>query len=335
MTEHSGVPALSLPLPLGAIDHYTLIVEDAAASARFHEEVLGFRPLRIQRVNAGSVPEGAFDMLNHVLEIPSSPGRVLVITEGLTEDSIFRRYLTKYGAGVHHVAYEVPDLDRAVEALRGAGVGLTSERVLRDPLTGLRQVFLNREHGGYFIELLERTKSASVGVFTNHNMAALAHTMVSYLRGETKPEAPAAAPSAVLPHGVEAVLAFLANPANLPRWTGHRGVRWIGESLVEVRMHGDIPLAVSVDPARTGVTFRWELGEAHFAVRFAVTGEGETSRVEAVLPPMDEARRARTVAVVSAELRALAACMSGREIAPADRTIIEAFHLEVHQRVGL
>lgn len=335
MTEHSGVPALRLPLPLGAIDHYTLIVEDAAASARFHEEVLGFCPLRIQRVNAGSVPEGAFDMLNHVLEIPSSPGRVLVITEGLTEDSIFRRYLKKYGAGVHHVAYAVPDLDVAVEALRGAGVGLTSEQVLRDPLTGLRQVFLNREHGGYFIELVERTKSASVGVFTNHNMAALAHTMVTYLRSEPQPDAPLSSPSAVLPHRVDEVLAFLANPSNLPRWTGHRGVRWVGEALVEVRMHGDVPLAVSLDPARTGVTFRWDLDGAHFAVRFAVSGEGETSRVEAVLPPMDGARLARTNEVVAAELRALAACMDGRDVAPADRAIIEAFHLEVHQRVGL
>ena len=66
------VPA-GLPLALGALDHYTLIVQDAAAVAAFHVEVLGFRPLRIQRVNAGSAPAGSHDMLNHVLELPG-PG---------------------------------------------------------------------------------------------------------------------------------------------------------------------------------------------------------------------------------------------------------------------
>ena len=47
---------MSLPLKLGPLDHYTLIVEDARATARFHEEVLGFRPSRIQKVNAGTAP---------------------------------------------------------------------------------------------------------------------------------------------------------------------------------------------------------------------------------------------------------------------------------------
>ena len=55
------------PIELGEFDHYTLIVDDARAVAEFHVNVLGFRPARVQLVNAGSVPEGEYDMLNHIL----------------------------------------------------------------------------------------------------------------------------------------------------------------------------------------------------------------------------------------------------------------------------
>ena len=120
-------------------------------------------------------------MLNHVLRLPGSPGRVLVVTEGLTESSVFRRYLRTYGEGVHHVAFRVDDLDDALMRLRSMGIRTTSDRVLRDPLTGLRQLFVSREHTGYFVELIERSALAGDGVFTNDNMTALATTMNAYL----------------------------------------------------------------------------------------------------------------------------------------------------------
>ena len=99
------------PIELGEFDHYTLIVEDAKAVAEFHINVLGFRPSKIQLVNAGSVPEGEYDMLNHILWLPGSREKVMVVTEGLTEDSIFYRYWWRYGSGVHHVAYTVDNIE--------------------------------------------------------------------------------------------------------------------------------------------------------------------------------------------------------------------------------
>ena len=89
----------SFPLSLGRFDHYALIVPDAEASTRFHIDVIGFGWVREQKVNAGSAPEGEFDMLNHVLHLPGDPSRVVVITEGLTESSIFRKYLDAHGPG--------------------------------------------------------------------------------------------------------------------------------------------------------------------------------------------------------------------------------------------
>ncbi len=172
----------SIPsLQLGPIDHYTIVVPDAEASARFHVEMLGFEFVRIQKINTGTAPQGEYDMLNYIVQIPASPGRVCVITEGLTEASVFCQYMKKYGPGIHHIAYQVPDLEQALQTLRRCGYKTTSDEILQDPLTGLRQVFIAREYAGYFIELLERTEAAQGGVFTDHNMSALAHSIVDYL----------------------------------------------------------------------------------------------------------------------------------------------------------
>lgn len=329
---------ISLPLELGPLDHYTLIVEDAAAVAKFHTEALGFEPLRIQLVNAGSVPEGEHDMLNHVLQIPGTSKRVLVVTEGLTEDSIFRRYLRKHGPGVHHVAYEVADIDAALSALREAGIKTTSEKVLNDPLTGLRQVFINREFAGYFIELIERTPQAAAGHFTNDNMAALARTMLAYLHAPAAPSAGPASPSARIAAPIDAVRAFLLDPFNLPRWTGHRCVRRIDGRVVEVRLAGDLALDVLEDRSRGAVVFRWSRDGQSLEVPFFIDGDGaEHTRVRVDLPALEPARLARTAKVVQAELDLLRALLGGRpeSVEPKLRALIDEYHLEVHQRTGL
>jgi methylmalonyl-CoA/ethylmalonyl-CoA epimerase len=331
---------VALPLKLGPIDHYTLIVEDAAAVAKFHTDFLGFEPLRIQLVNAGSAPPGEHDMLNHVLQIPGTSRRVLVVTEGLTETSIFRRYLRAHGPGVHHVAYEVPDLDAALKTLRQEGIKTTSPEVLRDPLTGLRQIFLSREHGGYFIELIERTNQAASGNFTNDNMAGLARTMLSYLKDTSAPvpgsRALPPSPRVTIQAPREAVVAFLLDPFNLPRWTGHRAIRRIDGVVVEVRLAGDLP--VTIREQDEAVLFRWSRGEQalEFALRVSSTEHAATT-VSAALPPLEGARLEHTARVIQTELELLGALLENRAhtFSAEGRALIDAYHLEVHQRAGL
>lgn len=336
--EHHAIPlqaGMAAALRLGSVDHYTIVVPDAEASARFHCDILGFEFLRIQKINTGTVAAGEFDMLNYVLQLPMSPGKVLVITEGLTDSSVFCQYMKKFGQGVHHVAYEVPDLRSALDRLHALGYRTTSPDILHDPLTGLRQIFIAREHAGYFIELLERTEQAGGGMFTDHNMSALAHSIADYL------DAPmgngnndcmidiACSPGEVLD--------FLANPLNLPRWTGHRTVRKIAGRIVEVRLHGDVPLHVAVDDGAGTVQFTWEKDGRTLVVTFAIAGIDAGCRVSARIPELPPDRAARTAAVVSAELRALAALMEARpdSVSTGDRAIIDAYHLELYQREGL
>lgn len=173
-----------LPLPLGALDHYTLIVEDAEKVADFHINILGFHYLKTQMVNTGTAKEGEYDMLNIVLETPTTQATpvICVITEGLTEASIFKQYLLKHGAGIHHIAYRVDDLQNVFNTIKQMQIATTSDEIIIDPVSGLRQIFLARENTGYFIELIERSKADAEDLFVHDNMAKLANTMRKYVK---------------------------------------------------------------------------------------------------------------------------------------------------------
>ena len=327
----------SFPLQLGRLDHYTLIVPDAAASTRFHLDVLGFGWVREQKVNAGSAPEGEFDMLNHVLHLPGDPSRVVVITEGLTEESIFRKYLDTHGPGIHHIAYTVDDLAGAFAKLEAEGITMTSDRIVHDPLSGLRQVFLGRAETGYFIELIERTDGSEEGTFKEDNMAELANTMKSYL-GEAIP-AEAVPGEVVAEFELEAatVSEFLSDPAHLSAWTAHQTVFQSAQGhWFERRMAGDIPL--SVVRSGGGVTFVWDTAGAPFSIHFAVEAVSGGSRISVAIPDGLGAERARrTATVIGAELVLLAAAL-GMDVDSmaheAARMEVARFHLEVYARPG-
>ena len=203
-----GLADASLPIRLLGFDHYTLICEDAAACARFHIEVLGFSQIRIQRVNTGTVPEGEHDMLNYILRPPTVADEhtVLVITEGLNEETVFQRYLKKFGPGIHHVAYTVENAQEAFDALRSAGYKTTANSITEDPLNGQHQFFIDAAHGGFFIECIQRTAPVGddnadsndnvsdavkagcqqlpfmrVGYFSGRNMRSLSKSMDQYV----------------------------------------------------------------------------------------------------------------------------------------------------------
>lgn len=67
------------------------------------------------------------------------------------------RFIDSRGPGLHHIAYRVPDVGRAMEALAAQGYRFTSE----EPMTGAgghRIAFMHpKSAGGVLVELVERT----------------------------------------------------------------------------------------------------------------------------------------------------------------------------------
>ena len=258
---------------------------------------------------------------------------MVVITEGLTDDSIFSRYLREFGAGVHHVAFSVDDIEFALRCLRDGGIQTTSQEILRDPITGLRQIFISREHCGYFMELIERSEQTSAGVFVEDNMAALANTMQHYLRPE--PAAPQDDPRVRIGVPLSRAKAYLLDLTQLPHWTGHRMIRPHKGGFVEARMHGDVSVEVADHGDHVRYTWRLDSAEKTIPLRLEPAGAGCVVSVDLEHLPAD--RRGGLQQIISLELRVLAAILEQQlsRISDAEWQRLAAYHLDIHQRVGL
>ena len=157
LQSHHSIEGRIMPMML---DHYTLIVDNAEKVSDFHVRHLGYKFLRVQNVNSGTVGPGEYDMINYVLspaQDPNNPNLVLVVTEGLNDRTIFKMYLNKFGAGIHHVAFEVMNIEHAFALAKLKGIETTSNHITEDILSGLKQFFISSpNHAGFFIELIEQ-----------------------------------------------------------------------------------------------------------------------------------------------------------------------------------
>jgi methylmalonyl-CoA epimerase len=73
----------------------------------------------------------------------------------LSEDTPVGRFLAKQGPGLHHVAYQVTDIDAVLANLKEAGMKLIDEQP-RGGIRGSRVAFLHpRATGGVLTEIVE------------------------------------------------------------------------------------------------------------------------------------------------------------------------------------
>lgn len=172
-------------LKLGVLDHYTIIAVNAEKSCEFHVNFLGFKFKSIKLINTGSANENEYDMINYILTLPDNPDIFCVITEGLNEETVFRKYLKKYGEGIHHVAYCVDDITHEWAVCNEQKIITTSDEVIIDPVSGLKQFFISREMSGYFIELIERIPEhelQNTEDFTEENMKRLSDSIRKFVQ---------------------------------------------------------------------------------------------------------------------------------------------------------
>ena len=98
---------------------------------------------------------------------------IIVISEGLNEDSIVEKYCKKFGSRVHHLAYEVSDIEKVVEIQKARGVKFTTEEIIGSEKEGIKQIFtMPTETSNHIIEYIQRFGDFD-GFFTPSNIAGL------------------------------------------------------------------------------------------------------------------------------------------------------------------
>jgi methylmalonyl-CoA epimerase len=127
------------------IDHIGVAVEDLDAALALYEQTYAMTLVHRETVEEQGVEAVLLDVgENHVeLLAPLGP------------DTPVGKFLAKKGPGIHHVAYQVEDIEATLRALKDAGMRLIDET----PRTGIRQSRVAFVHpagaGGVLTEIVQ------------------------------------------------------------------------------------------------------------------------------------------------------------------------------------
>jgi methylmalonyl-CoA/ethylmalonyl-CoA epimerase len=127
------------------LDHVGIAVPDLDAAIAAFTTLFGTGPSSIEEVPDQRVRTAFFTAgpTNLELLVPTS------------SDSPIAGFLAKRGAGIHHLCFEVPDLERALAEYKAQGLRLIDETP-RIGAHGKRIAFLHpKSTGGVLIELCE------------------------------------------------------------------------------------------------------------------------------------------------------------------------------------
>jgi len=129
----------------GRIDHIGIAVKDLDAAVRLYGGPFGMAEQHRETVEE----QGVEAVLLEVGE-----GHIELI-KPLSDDTGVAKFIAKNGEGMHHVAYQVDDIDAALQKVRDAGMRLIDEQP-RTGIRGSRVAFLHpKSTGGVLTEIVE------------------------------------------------------------------------------------------------------------------------------------------------------------------------------------
>ena len=112
------------PRMFARVDHIGVAVEDLDAAIALHQEAYGMAVAHREVVEEQGVEAVLLDVGENHVEL----------LRALNPETPVGRFLSKRGPGLHHVAYQVADVQAALDTLRDRGLRVIDEA----PRTGIR-----------------------------------------------------------------------------------------------------------------------------------------------------------------------------------------------------
>jgi methylmalonyl-CoA/ethylmalonyl-CoA epimerase len=130
------------------VDHIGVAVEDLDAAIALHEEAYGMAVAHREVIEEQGVEAVLLDVGENHVEL----------LWPLNGETPVGRFLSKRGPGLHHVAYQVTDVQATLDTLRDRGLRLIDEAP-RTGIRGSRVAFLHPEtSGGVLTEIVQPPK---------------------------------------------------------------------------------------------------------------------------------------------------------------------------------
>jgi methylmalonyl-CoA epimerase len=130
------------------VDHIGVAVEDLDAAIALHEQTYGMAVAHREVVEEQGVEAVLLDVGENHVEL----------LWPLNAETPVGRFLSKRGPGLHHVAYQVTDVQATLDTLRDRGLRLIDEAP-RTGIRGSRVAFLHPDSsGGVLTEIVQPPK---------------------------------------------------------------------------------------------------------------------------------------------------------------------------------
>ncbi|MBE9479168.1 MAG: methylmalonyl-CoA epimerase [Chloroflexi bacterium] len=127
------------------INHIAIVVDEIEDALQFWRDALGLKVARVEEVP---------DQDSVVAFLPVGNMEIELV-KPTSDESGIAHYLKKRGPGIHHICFEVDDIDALLESLKASGVRLINS----EPATGTsgkRFAFIHPESThGVLVELYE------------------------------------------------------------------------------------------------------------------------------------------------------------------------------------
>jgi methylmalonyl-CoA/ethylmalonyl-CoA epimerase len=131
---------------LEKIEHVAVAVEDLDAAVAHYRDVWGIEAVGRERVEDQGVEEVMLPVGDSFVQLLGATG----------PDTIVARFLKRRGEGLHHIAYEVDDLDGTLMALKERGVRLIDEAPRHGARDQLVAFVDPKSNHGLLVELIQR-----------------------------------------------------------------------------------------------------------------------------------------------------------------------------------
>jgi methylmalonyl-CoA epimerase len=130
------------------VEHIGICVRDLKASMEKYTDLLGLELREIEEVQV----EGA---LNRIAFLPLG-GLDVELLHTEAETGLIADFLKERGEGIHHIAFEVEDLEGTFEKLRSRGVSFLWDAIVPGSRGTRIAFFRPEEFNGVYIELVQK-----------------------------------------------------------------------------------------------------------------------------------------------------------------------------------
>lgn len=131
------------------IDHIAVAVRSLEEALKVYRDILGLELKGVEEVPEQGV---------RVAFLPAGESR-LELLEPLSPESPVASFLEKRGEGIHHICFEVEDLEKTLQDLANKGVRLVDERP-RIGAHGRKMAFVHpKSMHGVLVELYQKEES--------------------------------------------------------------------------------------------------------------------------------------------------------------------------------